>query len=484
MKARLLAFALLLSTFTVKAQYVTIPDANFVTWLSTHGYSQCLNGNQLDTTCNAVVTATTIDCSGSNISNVDGVQYFDALEIFSCADNSLTSINNLPQSLLYLEAMNNQISSIASLPESMINLGLMANNLSALPEPLPANLIELNVYGNQFTVLPALPDNLQKLNCYYNQLTELPALPQSLEWLTCGESPITVLPAFPAGIKRVVISSLLISDVPPLPDSLEVLSISGNVNLRCFPIVKHVHQLNIGNLFTCMSYPTTSDSHDPEFPLPLCETFNENGCPPASVNISGAAYIDQNNNCNLNASENALPGIKVNLYSNGVLLQQTFTNQILLYTFDADNGNYETTIDTTNLPFRVSCPTNGILYDTLTITDSIHTNRNFALRCKTGFDLAVHSIHTGQIFRPANITRVSINAGHLSRLYTSSCAQATAGTVTVTINGPGTYISPSLGAITPSNVAGNVITYNVTNFNSINILQDFNINVQTDTFAQ
>ncbi len=46
-------FAILIncSSYNVAdAQYVTIPDANFVAWFNANGYSSCMNGNLMDTT--------------------------------------------------------------------------------------------------------------------------------------------------------------------------------------------------------------------------------------------------------------------------------------------------------------------------------------------------------------------------------------------------------------------------------------------------
>ena len=40
---------------TSKAQYVTIPDTAFVSWLQNNGFGGCMSGNQLDTTCGSVV---------------------------------------------------------------------------------------------------------------------------------------------------------------------------------------------------------------------------------------------------------------------------------------------------------------------------------------------------------------------------------------------------------------------------------------------
>ena len=74
MKKLLLLLIFFLSIEKTQAQYVTIPDTNFVNWLNNNGYSQCLNGNQLDTTCNAVVNATYIYCDYANIYNLEGSQ--------------------------------------------------------------------------------------------------------------------------------------------------------------------------------------------------------------------------------------------------------------------------------------------------------------------------------------------------------------------------------------------------------------------------
>ncbi|HZG00441.1 MAG TPA: LamG domain-containing protein, partial [Chitinophagales bacterium] len=75
--------------------YVTIPDPNFVTWLQNNGYAACMNGNLMDTTCPAVVNAYSIDCSGNNISDLTGIQYFDNLYELACGYNNLTELPQL-----------------------------------------------------------------------------------------------------------------------------------------------------------------------------------------------------------------------------------------------------------------------------------------------------------------------------------------------------------------------------------------------------
>lgn len=40
-----------------KAQFVTIPDTNFVNWLNANGFSSCMSGNDIDTTCSLILAA-------------------------------------------------------------------------------------------------------------------------------------------------------------------------------------------------------------------------------------------------------------------------------------------------------------------------------------------------------------------------------------------------------------------------------------------
>ena len=57
-----------------KAQYVTLTDSNFVTWLSQYtSIAPCFNGNQLDTTCPALLNLhkTYISTYGLDIRNLD-----------------------------------------------------------------------------------------------------------------------------------------------------------------------------------------------------------------------------------------------------------------------------------------------------------------------------------------------------------------------------------------------------------------------------
>jgi hypothetical protein len=618
---------LLCTIFAAQAQYVTIPDTAFVNWLNSNGYSQCMNGNQMDTTCPNVVGILSLNLNNSNITNLDGVQYFDNLKALRCVGNHITSINELPMGLGVLDVSNNGMNYIAyfppqlnyfwaannsfsnlptlpytlgtldlsynpiaglasplpsnlrylniaytnvaaiptlpatinelivnnsaissiptlstdltklvanncplltslpQLPASLTYLDCGYNNIGTLPtlptalkvlrcggngysslQPLPAGLQELDIANNAFTVLPQLPDTLEVLGVGYNSLTQLPTLPATLVKLECQYNSIATLPLLPTGLTNLNCSGNKISHLPvlpqsldsvicgsdslvqiaPLPDTLSYFSCSYSTNLKCLPRLGVINRLDFtGTAVTCIPLFAYVGSSLPALnTLPFCGPDNENGCE-SFANLGGLVYIDSNQNRIYEQGDKVVGGIKSQLWSGGQLQQQMISSNEGLYAFNTGTfGNYELRIDAGNLPLEVACPLGGVLYDTITAIDSVRFNRNFALRCKTGFDLTARSISTGQVFRPANNTTVDIHAGDLANFYNATCANGVGGAIIVTINGPAIYIAPAPGATAPSNVSGNVVTWNVADFGTTNALADFNIVVRTDTFAQ
>jgi Leucine-rich repeat (LRR) protein len=246
---RLLLLALFVagSNFTAQAQYVTIPDANFRAFLQTH-YTTCFNAQgQMDTTCNEVMVTTIMSCGARSISNLDGVQYFDALRDLSCeanqlialpglpstlvslhcASNNLTSLPALPNGMLYFNCYNNQITSLPALPSGLTDLYCNANHLASLPA-LPSSLTTLYCSTNRLTSLPTLPSNLTDLYCSANLLTALPQLPNTLGRLQCGFNAITVLPALPNSVMHLECGTNRLTNLPVLPSGLLTLSCDNN----------------------------------------------------------------------------------------------------------------------------------------------------------------------------------------------------------------------------------------------------------------
>ena len=67
MKKIIVTLLVVFSFGICKGQWVVIPDANFAAWLVSK-YPTCMrNGNEMDTTCSAIVNATIINCWHANI---------------------------------------------------------------------------------------------------------------------------------------------------------------------------------------------------------------------------------------------------------------------------------------------------------------------------------------------------------------------------------------------------------------------------------
>ena len=244
---------ILFATNKTQAQYVTIPDTNFVAWLNANGYSSCMIGNMMDTTCGAVINATGVNCTGSNISDLTGIQYFDNITALGCQycgltymptipnsvvmlivnHNQITNLPNIPDSLIYLIIDNNQISNIPFLPNTLKSLACNNNQLTSLPS-LPSILTILTCDNNDLTSIPVLPDSLKFLHCFNNPLFSLPTLPPLLKVLWCENNQLTNLPTLPNTLIKLLCTNNQLTSLPTLPDSLTDLSCGYN-NLTGLP---------------------------------------------------------------------------------------------------------------------------------------------------------------------------------------------------------------------------------------------------------
>ena len=211
----LILFLAMLSFYYTQAQvWVTIPDPNFVAWLNTNGFDTCMNGNQIDETCPAVLNEVFMDCSSSNISNLAGIEAFSNLQDLYCGDN--------------------QINDIAQLPPNLILLACYQNQLTSLPT-LPSSLNYLYCYQNQLTSLPALPSSISWIYCNQNQLTSLPTLPASLVNLQCNQNLLTYLPFLPPSVNSLICFDNQIDSITNLPNTLNVFLVDSNPNLSQIP---------------------------------------------------------------------------------------------------------------------------------------------------------------------------------------------------------------------------------------------------------
>ncbi len=179
--------------------------------------------------------------------------------------------------------------------------------------------------------------------------------------------------------------------------------------------------------------------------------------------------------------EHTFNNILVQLYENGLLQQQTTTVGVGNYFFDTGLSTYEYSLDTTNLPFSIVCPDSGYFNSSIANHSSFIDEMNFGLHCKSGFDIIAQNVN-GR-FRPGNTRQVDVSVGDASNFYGARCAAGTDGTVQLIINGSAHYASLASGALVPTTVSNDTITWNIPDFGTVNFFTDFNINVATDTNA-
>ncbi len=547
MKKILLFYLLILFNQSVKAQYVTIPDTNFVNSLIMQGFGSCIVGNQLDTTCNSVVNAYSIDCS-PQVTSIDGIQYFDnlhnlqcegtqvsyinslpprlrklyckenqltgiaylpdSLEFLDCSDNLLTSLPVLPGTLKTLDCSLNQLTALSVIPAGLESLIYMYNQISIFPN-LPNTLRVLYCAGNGILNIPALPDSLRTFYCGVNNLTSIPALPMFLEefycednqltslpvlnggliTLGCDQNQLTTLPPIPASLINLTCTDNLLINLPDLPDSLLNLFIYNNPTLSCLPPIKRIGWSGNGEFLwdntgiQCFPNVLIAEYAHPQIgTFPVCDFINFNGCE-IGWNIKGELFNDVDTDCILDSNEIRLRYVKLNLFKNGTLDQQTLTNTTGVYTFMADSGNYSWSVDTNNYNFNVICPVGGSYSGWVIPSMAPLSGKDFALNCAGGFDVGVLSsvLVSGDPVPGFGIS-FQISAGDLYSFSGLNCASGVSGTVKIRVDGPVTFVT-SAGTNLPS-FSGDTLIFTISDFSSVDPFHDFILDYLVDTTAQ
>lgn len=427
-----------------------------------------------------------------------------ALIWLQCDADSLTILPSLPASLALLTCSNNHLSSLPTLPVSLATLYCDSNHITFQSnqfQSITTDLFRFSCQHNQITILPQLPTLLEldcsnnlltdlfvdfntafeigtRLNCSNNQLNLLSDLTfvqyvncsdnrlnnliysfnSEINALDCSRNQITALPYFSNRVVNFNLSNNPIACLPPSPQTLTILNIS-NTNIHCIP--NYSYSSLTGN-------------------LPLCQLSNP--CP-AYWNIKGSVFFDINGNCTQDTNDIFLKDIPVVLDSAGVQLQRFLTDDYGNYSFRTGLGSYTVYIDSSSSNFQVVCPSAQFYSSVLTIADSTDSLSGFGLQCKPGYDLAVNSISPSAMFRPGADRTLYLNAGDAFSFSGIQCNSTVGGSVQASFTGPLTYISPATGAIIPSSVVGNIITWNVPDFSLVNPANDFNIVVNVPSSA-
>jgi uncharacterized repeat protein (TIGR01451 family) len=405
------------------------------------------------------------------------------------ANSNLVNILELPSTVTNLHINDNSnLELLPILPDSVENLDISNNHLTSLIN-LPNYTKYLNCRFNWLSTLPELPQSLEKLRCEFNYITELPALPDSLRILDCPYNLLTVLPDLPDSLKTLYCSYNILVSLPDLPNSLLQLDCGGN-QISCFPIfpnsITQIWGIDIyDNLALCL--PNYIDAMNPYYTdIPLCiegdSINNMNGCT-YFQGVRGKIYSENNENCVLDSADNLLKNVSISLFDTENNLLSTiysFTNGY--YNFIDNEGTYTVKVDTLGKPYEAACLTIDSTY-TINEQNPFISQIDFALQAKDDGDLGILSINTtGWVF-PGQTHQVSVSGGSISKWYNLQSQNILGGTLQISVNGPVNYFGVPEGALIPDEIAGNVFTYNISNFEMIDLNQ-FVISFTTDTTAQ
>lgn len=545
----LIAFAfIVLGNAKGQAQYVTIPDANFVAWL-TETYPACMSGNDLDTTCIDIEQATDVAVGNLGIADLTGIQYFDNLTLLDCSGNNLSSLPGLPVTIVGLYCNSNQLSTLPALPPTLQLVDCSFNNLSFLPE-LPATLSSLTCTNNQLISLPVLPDALTYAYCQSNLLTQLPMLPAGLSDLNCSDNQLTSLPSLPETVQILLCANNQLSTLPACSQLLQTLDCSGNqlTALPEFPATLHVLTCHDNALVSIPSLPplvyallcnnnqltslpelpqlqwlqcaNNNIACFPTFPagigfspdnfdisnnpatclpnyipamgtellaMPLCTISNSNGCAGATeIGILGRIYGDSISNCSFNAGDSIYMNIPVKIF-NPIADEHALTSSGLngVYGFSITPATYIVSLDTLNKPYTVNCAYPGV-DSTVVLTSSnpLSSDVNFDVKCKDGLDLNVQSITHQNGL-------IFPGQQHTLQVNVGDASQwyglncASGASGQVQIVVDGPVTYNGIAAGALSPIVnGNVFTYIIADFGLINNSTDFRLLFTTDTTAQ
>lgn len=229
------------------SQYVTLPSGGFANYLQ-YTYPGSMVGNSLDTTFTAITNATIVDIPSSySVTSLQGIQYFDNLDILTVNNHPVTTIPFLPQNLIELNAAYCNLTNVNNFPASLQKIEISSNlNLTTIPS-LPNGLI--SYYRSSTPNLPvesSLPSTLQIYYIRQSNVVNLPPLPAGLLTLSIGYNYGINIPLLPAGLQTLGIDNLNLSQLPPIPNTLTYLwALSNNfTTLDLFPPNLEILYLN------------------------------------------------------------------------------------------------------------------------------------------------------------------------------------------------------------------------------------------------
>ena len=162
----------LILSYTVKAQYINIPDANFKRAL-VENISININGDKEISKSEAASITFYLDVRDRQIKDLTGIEYFTNIERLYCSYNDIRILNlRKNKKLVQLDCSNNQLVKLdVSNNLKLASLQCSNNNLISLDINKNTEIHTLYCYSNQLTSLDVSKNSkLAYLNCINNSI--------------------------------------------------------------------------------------------------------------------------------------------------------------------------------------------------------------------------------------------------------------------------------------------------------------------------
>lgn len=309
MKTNLLFLLAVLSTLTILAQNVYIPDANFKAKLVANNAINT-NGDSEIQIAEASAFKGTIEVGHSNISDMTGIEAFTGLTGLYCTNNLITSIDvSANTRLTFLSCSNNKLTSLnVSANTRLTYLNCFNNLLTSLDVSENNALTIIYCTYNQLTSLDVSENTaLTSLQFAFNQLTGIDVSENtSLTILHCSYNKMTGLD---------VSSNIALGILNCDNNQLTSLDVSANAELLNFHCDKnHLNMVNMknGNNLKLWSFSAKSNPDLSCIQVDDVDYMNENW---ADSKDETATY---KNDCNYTGIEEDFKDISFDVYPNPI----------------------------------------------------------------------------------------------------------------------------------------------------------------------
>lgn len=164
----------------------------------------------------------------------------DTITDIGFRDNNLdeNSFVNMPEDLEHIILDKNRFTTLPNIKfgSKIKKLDIANNRLTSIDE-LPNTIEELDFSRNEVTSVKHLPSSIKTVNGDHNKIKYVLSLPESLEYLDLSDNNLMFVPRLPNGIKTVDLSSNNIKYMisKTLPTELKILDLKNNPELHNIP---------------------------------------------------------------------------------------------------------------------------------------------------------------------------------------------------------------------------------------------------------